>query len=211
MMARVAQVRNQLHADGITTELIVVDDASTDGSVEMLREFPEVRLIEQSVNGGYGKALQAGFRAARGEWVSFIDMDRTYHIEDLPELIVRARREGLDMLYGQRPFMRSGMPATRGLGNWLFTSALRVFFGSRISDVCTGFRIFHGRHISEILRLDRAGLNFSIQLTVHTLLHRWRIAEHPIRYQERLGESKLSVVKDGFAFLWVILRARAWH
>ncbi len=208
MFARLAPIRQDLENQGWEVEVIVVDDASTDRSAENLLRYENISVITNDRACGYGGALKRGFLAARAEWIIFLDMDRTYCVEDIPALLKVAVDGGFDMVYGRRPFQNSGMPIVRRIGNAGFVLASRLLFGARIRDVCTGFRVFHRRRLAEILALSDDGLNFSIQLTSASVLRRWKIHEIPVRYEERLGESKLSVFADGFRFLWTVLRAK---
>jgi len=208
MMARLAPVRESLADQDVSMEVIVVDDASTDGSFEMLSTYPGLKIVRNQCSAGYGGALKRGFAEARGTWIAFMDLDRTYRLEDLPNLLHAARSMDLDMAYGCRSFLHSGMPAIRGVGNFLFVAALKIAVRSSLSDVCTGFRVFHRRRLPEILALPASGLNFSLQLTALSVMKNWRIQEFNVDYEMRLGESKLHTFRDGFRFLWILLRAR---
>ena len=81
----------------------------------------------------------------------------------------------------------------------------KVLYGSQLEDVCSGYRLFHRRHLNDILQIPEDGLDFSIYLTLKMLMNKVSIKQIPIQYDVRLGESKLSVVQDGMAFLRVLL------
>lgn len=187
-------------------EIIVVDDGSTDGSIEKVQSFSSVRLICHKSNQGYGAALKTGFASTSCDLITFLDMDASYDPESIISLYIKMKEENLEMVYGCRFQPSSQMPAIRKLGNHLFTLALSWLFKTDITDVCTGFRIFKKSLKPQVLALEEKGLNYSIALTLHSMKHKWRINQVSIPYLEREGRSKLNVVKDGLAFASVILR-----
>lgn len=190
-------------------ELIIVDDNSTDGSLEKLQAFSGIRVIKSEGEGrGYGKALKSGFKAAQGDWIGFLDIDNTYRPEDL-SLFVEAIRTGpCDFFMGQRGMNEKGMSFTRGFGNAFYVFLARFFYGSPLSDVCSGYRFFHRRHLQQITHIREQGLDFSIQLTLEMLTNKIPIHAIPIQYDERIGKSKLSIVSDGWSFLKVLLTSK---
>ena len=106
---------------------------------------------------------------------------------------------------GERPFADKGMSFTRGFGNWVYVVLARWFYHSSLQDVCSGFRFFHRRHLEDVLSIPENGLDFSIHLTLKMILQGIKIKPLSIQYDPRIGESKLSVVGDGLAFLKVLL------
>ncbi|MCJ8276764.1 MAG: glycosyltransferase family 2 protein [Bdellovibrionales bacterium] len=187
-------------------ELIVVNDKSTDNSARLLSKYKEVKVVETpGTHRGYGLALKKGFSEAKGQWIAFLDVDNSYRPEDLENLVNAVEPSGSDFIMGSRGFSEEGMSFTRGAGNWLYMFLAKVLYGSQLEDVCTGFRLFHRRHLSDVLQIPEDGLDFSIFLTLKMLVNKVRIEQIPIQYDVRLGDSKLSVVQDGIAFLRVLL------
>lgn len=187
-------------------ELIVVNDKSTDHSAEFLAQFDQVKVVTTpGSNRGYGLALKKGFSEAQGQWIAFLDVDNSYRPEDLSFLISEAHTGESDFIIGTRSFSEEGMSFTRGLGNWFYMALAKVLYGSHLEDVCSGYRLFHRRHLNDILQIPEDGLDFSIYLTLKMLMNKVLIKQIPIQYDMRLGESKLSVVQDGLAFLKVLL------
>lgn len=210
MMVRLRRTLVKTESMGWTSEIIVVEDGSTDNSRELLRTQKDIRLIVHDKPKGYGAALKSGFAVAEGRAIMFMDMDRTYRVEDIPMLLSQFQSDEWDMVFGRRPFLDSGMPLFRRLGNRFFAWALRSLLKSQMHDVCTGMRIFRRARLNDVLSLRRDGLDFSIQLTALSVLKKWRVCEVGIGYEERVGDSKLSVVKDGLQFLYVLLSVRSW-
>lgn len=190
-------------------ELIVVNDKSTDRTLELLRQFKNIKVINTSgKKRGYGLALKQGFIQAKGQWVAFLDMDNTYHPEDLEKLVKASDEFQNDFIMGTRSYSAKGMSITRGLGNWLYVTLAKALYGSELKDVCSGFRLFHNKYKNEIIQIQEDGLDFSIYLTLKMLSNKVSIKQVPIQYDVRLGPSKLSIFSDGIAFLKVFYKIK---
>jgi len=187
-------------------ELIVVNDKSTDNSVKLLENFDEVKLIHTNGTGrGYGKALKEGFEQAQGSWIGFFDVDNSYRPEDIPLFVSEIGKGEYDFIMGQRHLNEKGMSFTRGLGNWTYVVLAKLFYRSYLDDVCSGYRFFHRRHLNNVTTIPDNGLDFSIHLTLKMISQKISIKPIPIQYDPRIGESKLSVFSDGWAFLKVLI------
>lgn len=187
-------------------ELIVVNDQSTDSSVELLENFSQIKVLHTTGDGrGYGKALKVGFSHVSGDWVAFLDIDNSYRPEDLPRFLKEAKEGCSDFIMGTRAFSEKGMSFTRGAGNWVYMCLAKLLYRSQLKDVCSGYRLFHKKYLSDILEIKEDGLDFSIYLTLKMLMDKVNISQIPIQYDERMGPSKLSVIFDGVAFLKVLL------
>lgn len=182
-------------------EIIVVDDGSSDNSVALLKNYSEVVLIQNATCLGYGGALKKGFQQAKGQYLTFLDLDRTYNSADLEMMYQEITQKNLWIVFGNRMSQKNEMPRARFIGNWLYARLLQVMFGVNIQDACTGFRIFKRELAPKIVALKEDGLNFSIAFTVLVLKNRLSFSQVPIRYDERIGRSKLSIFFDGFRFL----------
>lgn len=189
-----------------SAEVIVVDDGSTDKTAELLASRQGLKVLRNQQSCGYGGALKRGFEAAQGDLLTFFDMDFSYDPGDLFDLYQEMLDKKADMVFGNRLSKINGMPGIRLLGNSFFSITVKVFFGKNITDVCTGFRIFKRELVPSILALPTNNLNFSIDLTLLMLSSQRVVSQKEIRYHERKGESKLSVFKDGFQFLWIVLK-----
>ncbi len=207
ILERVLAVRSALLAVGIgPLEVIVVDDGSQDATPDIvesyMRAYPDmVRLIRHSRNRGYGAALKTGFRHAQGDLLAFLDADGTYPPEAFPELCRVALDLGADLVVGSR--MSGGeseMPHVRRLGNGLFALLLSLVGNARIRDTASGMRVFR-REALPILYPLPDGLDFTPAMSTRALHENLAMVEVPIPYRERVGRSKLSVIRDGMRFL----------
>jgi len=202
---RVLAIRPALREVGINElELLVVDDGSSDETAAIARQIEGVRLIQHPHNKGYGAALKTGFSHAQGELLAFLDADGTYPPEYFPQLC-QAARNGADLVVGSR---RSGassqMPAMRRLGNLIWSNLLTLLGNQRIFDPASGMRVFKRTILSRLYPLPD-GLNLTPVMSTRAVHEQIQMAEIAIPYSERLGRSKLSVVRDGTLFLQSII------
>jgi glycosyltransferase involved in cell wall biosynthesis len=205
VVERVLATRQALAGADIDLELIVVDDGSHDRTAEQVAENPDVRLIRHEMNRGYGAALKSGFGQAKGDWLAFLDADGTYPPEALPDLCQIAVIEGADLVVGSRMGNGAGgMPATRRLGNTLFAGLVSLVANTRVRDCASGMRVIRRETLPRLYPLPD-GLNFTPVMSTRALHEGIRIVEVPIAYDERVGQSKLSILHDGTRFLQSII------
>lgn len=206
---RVLSVKGDLKKSGIEDlELLVVDDGSGDNTAEIVKGMNDVRLIRHEENKGYGAALKTGFSYAKGELIGFLDADGTYPPEYFPQLCLKALN-GSDLVIGSRMAgAESKMPITRRIGNLFFATLLTLIGQQRVSDSASGMRVFKRDILERIYPLPD-GLNLTPVMSTRAVHEGLQMVEVPIPYDERVGSSKLSVVRDGSVFLqsivWTVL------
>lgn len=203
--SRVLDVAADLQKVGIERlELLVVNDGSRDRTAEIAAAIPGVRLISHPTNLGYGAALKTGFGQAEGELIGFLDADGTYPPEYFPQLCQQALN-GSELVIGSRMAgATSEMPFTRRLGNLFFARLLTMVARQHVSDSASGMRVFRREVLGRVYPLPD-GLNLTPVMSTRAIHEGIRITEVPIPYSERVGRSKLSVVRDGSVFLHSIL------
>lgn len=186
-------------------EIIVVDDGSHDRTAEIVAGLAPVRLVRHSANRGYGAAIKTGFCHARGELLAFLDADGTYPPEQLPVLCQVALSGKADVVVGSR---RSGaatqMPLVRQVGNFIWSNMVSVIGNQRVADPASGMRVLRRSALPQLYPLPD-GLNFTPVMSTRATYENLRVVEVPIAYRERVGQSKLSVLRDGSRFLTTIL------
>jgi hypothetical protein len=202
---RVLAVRPALAEVGVSgLELLVVDDGSGDGTAAATGAIEGVRLICHPHNRGYGAALKTGFGQAGGDLIGFLDADGTYPPEYFPQLCLKAMN-GADLVIGSRMAgAASRMPLTRRAGNLFFAGLLSLVGRQRVSDSASGMRVFKRELLQRIYPLPD-GLNLTPVMSTRAIHEGVVMAEVPIPYSERVGHSKLSVVRDGSIFLHSII------
>ena len=181
-------------------ELLVVDDGSKDRTAEVAAGISGVTLIRHPKNKGYGAALKTGFSKASGELIGFLDADGTYPPEYFPQLCQSAFN-GADLVIGSRMAgAESQMPVTRRIGNFFFANLLSILGRQKVTDSASGMRVFKREILEQIFPLPD-GLNLTPVMSTRALHEGVKIEEVPIPYSERVGRSKLSVIRDGRIFL----------
>jgi glycosyltransferase involved in cell wall biosynthesis len=202
---RVLAVKDDLRKESIDQlELLVVNDGSRDRTCEIAMEIsyqdPCVKVINHPKNRGYGAALKTGFALAQGELVGFLDADGTYPPEYFPQLC-KAALNGGDVVIGSRMMGEdSKMPLTRRIGNLFFAGLLSLLGAQRVTDSASGMRVFRKCILDKLFPLPD-GLNLTPVMSTRALHENLKVVELPIPYSERVGRSKLSVIRDGRIFL----------
>jgi len=209
----VDKARSALRAAGFSGEVIVADNGSTDGSVQIAEEHGArvVRVMER----GYGAALRAGITAARGPFIIMGDADDSYDFAEVPRFVDKLR-EGYDIVMGNR--FRGGikpgaMPYLhKYFGNPGLTALLNTFFHARIGDSYCGMRGFT-RALYDRLDLRSSGMEFALEMIIKSAQIGARIAEIPIvLWPDKRGRSPhLRSFRDGWRSLrFMLLYAPNW-
>lgn len=214
VIERVLTVEPELKKVGLDgLELIIVDDCSKDRTAEIVRSYADrgVILIQHSQNRNYGGALKTGFRHASGDYLAFMDADGTYPPEYYPKMFKALIDQNADIVIGSRMAgIESEMPLTRRIGNTIFAGLVSVIAHTRITDSASGQRILKREALEKLYPLPD-GLNFTPVMSTRALHEDVKMIEVPIKYEERDGESKLSVIHDGLRFLFSILGTAALY
>jgi glycosyltransferase involved in cell wall biosynthesis len=195
------EVLLRMDCDG---EVIVVDNASEDDSAR-LAEGAGARVVVEPRR-GYGSAYLAGFGAAKGRYIVMADADLTYDFNEIPRF-VEALEQGAEMVIGDRMdnIKPGAMPwLHRYVGNPILTGLLNLFFRTGISDAHCGMRALR-REVLPRLALRTTGMEFASEMVIRASKENLRIAEFPIEYHPRGGESKLSSFRDGWRHLRFLL------
>jgi glycosyltransferase involved in cell wall biosynthesis len=188
--------RDALATAGWATEVLVVDNASTDGTGD-LAAAAGARVVLQPER-GYGNAYKAGFSAARGEVIVTGDADRTYPLDQIPALLNEFERSGADFLTTNRLLAtnRGAMKPSHMVGNRVLSGMSRLLFRNGFVDSQSGMWMFRN-HVWRSLDVRSDGMAFSQEIKNEATLRRFRCTEVPIEYRPRGGEVKLNAARDG--------------
>jgi glycosyltransferase involved in cell wall biosynthesis len=189
---------------GIPGEVVVADNDSDDDSARLAAQAGARVVVEP--RRGYGSAYLAGFAASRGRYIVMADADLTYDFKEIPRFVA-ALDEGAEMVIGDRMdnIQPGAMPwLHRYIGNPVLTGLLNLFFRTGISDAHCGMRAVR-RDVLERLDLRTTGMEFASEMVIRAAKEKLRIAEFPIEYHPRGGESKLSSFRDGWRHLRFLL------
>jgi len=200
----VRRARHALDGQRWQGEVIVADNGSEDGSAELAKR--EGALVVHEPRRGYGSAYLAGFAAAAGDYIVMADADLTYDFDDIPRFVGELDK-GADLVMGDR--MKGIQPGAmpwlhRYVGNPILSGILNLFFRTGISDAHCGMRAVR-RDVLPRLDLRTTGMEFASEMVVRAGKERLEIAEIPIHYHPREGESKLSSFRDGWRHLRFLL------
>ena len=202
----VAKAKRALAQMGLPGEVLVVDNGSTDGS-PALAEQAGARVVHERRR-GYGAAYLRGFQEARGRYIVMGDADDTYDFLDIGRFVEPLMAGQSDMVMGTRlkgTILPGAMSwSHRWIGNPILSGLLRLFFRTSVSDSHCGMRSFT-REAYERMHLRTQGMEFASEIVVSALRERLRIAEIPITYSPRIGESKLSGMRDAWRHMRFML------
>ena len=203
----------RVEAVKLEKEIIIVDDASTDGTRDLLKKYEgqeRFKVIYQSKNAGKGSALRAGFDKAEGEIIIVQDADLEYDPKEYPLLLEPILDGRADVVYGSR-FLGGTHRVFffwHYVGNKVLTTLSNMCTNLCLTDMETGYKVFRRTVLdSFILKCNRFG--FEPEFTSKVARHAFRIYEVPISYSGRdYEEGKKINWKDGVAALWFIFRFR---
>lgn len=187
-----------------TTEIVVVDDGSTDGTGEAASGVDGVRVIAHGANYGYGAALRTGILATSAPAVAIIDADGSYAPEALPRLY--ALLEHTDMVVGTRSLLSSGVDWVRRPGKWMLNRFASYLSGRPIPDLNSGQRIMARAALMRYLHLMPSGFSFTSTITLALLSNGYRVRFEPIDYVQRAGTSKMRAAHFA-SFILLVVRA----
>jgi glycosyltransferase involved in cell wall biosynthesis len=208
----IEEIIRRVLAVPLRVQLIVVDDASTDGTRQILERLQgelAFTLLQQPRNQGKGAALRRGFKEVRGDLVVIQDADLEYSPEEFPILTDLICQGRADVVYGSRFLGRHRVFLfTHYLGNRVLNFVTNVLYNTMLTDMETCYKVMRADVLrSMTLRSD--GFGIEPELTAKIFKRGYRVYEVPITYDGRgYDEGKKIGWRDGVVALWVLLRYR---
>lgn len=184
-------------------ECLVVDDGSTDDSVEVCRANG-VSVISHPYSKGNGAAIKTGAKHASGDVIVFLDGDGQHKPEDIPRLVAELNK-GFDMIVGARD-KASQADSYRATANGVYNWLASAITGHRILDLTSGFRAVRADKFREFLYLLPNGFSYPTTCTMAFFRAGYSVGYLPIQTEERQGQSHISLMKDGVRFLLIIFK-----
>lgn len=204
----IIRLKETMQKIGLEYELIVVDDCSSDSSLDLSRK-QSVRVYSLKQHMGKGYALRVGFSKAKGEIIATIDSDGSHRPEELPFLLSPLLQGQADFVIGSRYISNKPTSAKKlnAIGVRLFNALIEVLTRIRVTDSQSGYRVLK----SEILRASRlvsCGYEIESEMLVKTTRKGFKVKEVPISFEQRTyGRSRLDPMVDGFRILMSIVVA----
>jgi len=198
----VDDIRAELEPLGIPFEIIVIDDGSTDCTLEIARETGVI-VDSNQVNTGYGASLKRGIKLAQYEYVAIIDADGTYPARYLPSMLAMCRNQ--DMVVGDRGAAMTNVPLIRRPAKWILNTFASFLAERRLNDLNSGLRVFRKSELVPFIPLLPQKFSFTTTITLCMSCNGKRMVYTPIQYGKRVGKSKIRPV-DFINFIILILR-----
>ncbi len=207
----IARVIGRVAALPIEKEILIVDDCSTDGTVEVLKKLRDVqgiKLILKDKNAGKGAALRTGFEHATGDIVVIQDADLEYDPQEIPGLLVPILRKEADVVYGSRFLgdVQHDKSWIHRTGNAVLTQLSNFFSGLKLTDMETCYKAFR-RDALNTVEIQQNRFGVEPEITAKLARKGFHFVEVPISYRPRgYDEGKKIGIKDLFKALWCIGR-----
>ncbi len=200
----------------LINEIIFVNDCSTDNSLNLLKkkinEFEnslfkiKFSLVNNLKNRGYGFSIKKGVNNSTNESIAIIDLDRTYKIEDLNNIsneFINTYKLQYDLIAGQRKIDTTNTSRLKIIGKTLINMITNFCFNEKIIDYNSGLRVFNKNKFIKHSHMMSDRFSLTTSMTITFLNENYETKFHKIRYEERMGKSKLGY-KDFFKFLYTI-------
>jgi len=209
----IRQILEKVNSVPIDKEIIVVDNASYDGTTQILKEvhLDNLRIIRHDINRGKGDAVISGLAAAGGDFVVIQDADLEYDPSDFLKLIQKQKETNADLVLGARFTQRYHGSFIPQIGNRFLTALLNFLFHQNINDSLSCYKLFHPQTIRK-LGLQSYGFEIEVEIIAKAIINRLKIAEVPISYSPRSysGGKKIRW-RDGLRLIASIIKYKLYQ
>jgi polyisoprenyl-phosphate glycosyltransferase len=205
----VSEVRSLMTGGRLSAvDIVVVDDGSGDGTGSVAEE-QGARVVRHPHNLGYGRALKTGIQAAEHDTIVIIDADGTYPIGEIPRLL-QTFGDGFDMVVAARP-SRLTEPGLKRALRLLLTFLVQFTVGRKVPDVNSGLRVFSRRTVLPYFSQLCDTFSFTTSLTLAYMMTGRFVGYVPISYEQRVGTTKVRLVRDALRTLQYIVQAIVYY
>ena len=195
----------------IQKQIIVVDDCSTDGSENILKEIDDIELIQHQVNRGKGSAVQSALPHIKGDFIVLQDGDLEYNPADYEKMLNQLENDSADLVYGSRWLGKTSPLSYHTIGNRFITWFANLVTGAALTDMASCFKMMP----TEILRsldIRSAGFGLEAEITAKVFKKKLRVVEVPISYERRTkSEGKKLRLSDGLIAGCTLLRHTVFY
>ncbi len=198
-------IKKTMDASGLPYEIIVVNDGSTDRSVEIISSRPWVKLVHHERNRGNGAARTTGIKAARGDVVIMTDGDGTYPNQDMPKLLEYMKQ--YDMVIGARVKEMGTIRWLRTPAKWFIRKLASYLTETEIPDLNSGLRAFRKDLAFKYLHILPNTHSWVSTITIALLSDGYAVKFVPIDYYTRKGQSKFHPFRDTYNYLTLVVRS----
>lgn len=198
------RVKNALQNISGESEIIAVNDGSTDKTEEVLKDFGYLKIINHNNNRGYGAAIKTGIKSAKYENILIIDADNTYPADKIPEIL--SHTEDHDMVVGARTGKSVHHSILKRIAKWPIHLLANYLTDYKIPDLNSGLRVFKKDLALKYFRLLPNGFSLTSNITLAFLSDGYRVKYIPIDYYKRAGKSKVRPFADAINYLTLVLR-----
>jgi glycosyltransferase involved in cell wall biosynthesis len=200
-LAKVLPALRQLYPEA---EVIVVDDGSTDTTAQVCKDAG-VKVISHPYSKGNGAAIKTGARAARGDFIVFMDGDGQHDPADIERLLYKVE-EGYDLVVGARSGLSAQASIARWSANSMYNRLASWMVNREIPDLTSGFRCVNRRKLLDFLYLLPNGFSYPTTSTMAFFRAGYSVGFVPITVSSRLGNSHINVLRDGVRFFLIIFK-----
>jgi glycosyltransferase involved in cell wall biosynthesis len=207
----IVEIVRRVQAVGVHSEIIIVDDFSTDGTRDILYQLEreaDIRVLMHGYNRGKGAALRTAFQHCRGDVVAIQDADLEYDPNDLPMLIEAIEQQEADVVYGSRFLEEAHQDPSRihRFGNWMLTAASNFSTGQWLTDMETCYKVFR-REVLQQITIEQERFGFEPEITAKVSRLGYGILEMPIHYNSRGYDAGKKIgLRDAANAVWCIAK-----
>lgn len=209
----IREILKRVQDTGLPWEILIVDDGSTDGTRDILKDLDgkdNIRVVMHEKNQGKGAAVRTGFENAKGDVFLIQDADLEYDPRDYPVILKPIEEGSADVVYGSR-FLGAPRRSTmfwHMVANKLLTLATNILYNNILTDMETGYKVFR-REVLDGITIHSNSFNFEPEFTAKILKKKVRIFEVPISFNPRdYDEGKKIKLYDAFEAVWALLKYR---